>query len=76
MNTWLGSAFEDACLACVQGMHACGSFVVQHFADPIKHNTHCAADKVAALEVLAGGRSGPDSGLAGRAAAGRWWCGR
>ena len=74
MNTWLGSAFEDACLACVQDMHACGSFVVQHCADPIKHNTHCAAERW--LEALAGGRSGPDSGLAGRAAAGRWCCAR
>ena len=35
MNTWLGSAFEDACLASVQGMHSCGKFVVQHCADPI-----------------------------------------
>ena len=34
MNTWLGSAFEDA-LASVQGMHSCGKFVVQHCADPI-----------------------------------------
>ena len=41
MNTWLGSAFEDACLACVQDMHACGSFVVQHCADHQAQHTLC-----------------------------------
>ena len=72
MITWLGSAFEDACLASVQDMHSCDNSVVQHCADPIS-TTHTV---LAALEALAGGRSGPDSGLAGRAAAGRWWCTR
>ena len=71
-----GLCIWDACLASVQDMHSCGSVVVQHCADPDKHNKHCAAEQVAALEALAGGRSGPDSGLAGRAAAGRWWCTR
>ena len=44
VNTWLGSAFEDACLACVQDMHACGSFVVQHCADP-SSTTHTVLPK-------------------------------
>ena len=35
MITWLGSAFEDACLASVQDMHSCDNSVVQHCADPI-----------------------------------------
>ena len=61
MNTWLGSAFKDACVACVRDMHSCDNSVVQHCADPIKHNKHCAAERWAAQ---AGGRSGPDSGLA------------
>ena len=45
--TRLGSAIEDACLASVQDMHSCDNSVVQHCADLIKHNTHCAAGVVA-----------------------------
>ena len=35
VNTWLGSAFKDACVACVRDMHSCDNSVVQHCADPI-----------------------------------------
>ena len=42
--TWLGSAIEDACLASVQDMHACGSFVVQTCADP-SSTTHTVLPK-------------------------------
>ena len=65
VNTWLSSAFGDACLASVQDMHSCGSVVVQHCADPVS-TTNTVLPTVAALEVLAVGRSGPDSGFAGQ----------
>ena len=44
--------------------HSCGSFVVQHCADPIS-TTHTVLPTVAALEVLAGGGAALTRGLPG-----------